>query len=124
MADDLRALIAEMPADADFRVVLGYVGKLLLDAQTDPGRAWRDYRLELEGLQGRAAALSPKLDEIALALAEGRFQEVLTLSDRAMGEFAAAGLTPEIGRMHVMRALAYVQMQAGDLQKNGLPPVL
>jgi hypothetical protein len=116
--DNLEALIRDMPAEADFRVVLGYVGNLLLDSRTDPRRAWQTYLRDLEGLDRCAALLSPKIEAIELALTDGRFQEVLALSDAARPEYTAAGLTPQISRMHLFRGLAYAQMRSGNMRDN------
>ncbi len=118
LSDELQAHISQMRAEVDFGVTLGYVGRLLLDSRTDPGGAWRSYRLELDHLDTRAQLLSPKLDEIERALAEGRYEEVLALSDTVRPQFAAAGLALQIGRMHAQRGLAYAQMQTGDPRHN------
>lgn len=118
LSDDLQVRTAELRNEVDFWIILGLVGELLLESRADPRRAWRDFRLQLEQLEVRATELSPRLDEIDRVLAEGRFEEVLVLTDAARPVFAATGAAFSIGRMHAQRGLAYAQLLTGNPRLN------
>ena len=69
-------------------------------------------------LERRGQELAPRLELIEQALTEARFEDVIQLTDEARPEFAAAGLSLAIGRMHAQRGLAYAQMRTGDPREN------
>ena len=118
LSDEVLDRLAEMRDGVDFGVILDLHHRLLIDSRTDPSSAWRQFRERGAELERQGQKLAPRLEVIEEALSEGRFEDVLELTDEARPEFAAAGLSLAIGRIHAQRGLAYVQLASGDAREN------
>jgi hypothetical protein len=118
LSDEMLDHVAEMRDGVDFGVILELHRQLLLGSREDSRSAWRRFQEEGAALERRGQQLAPQLEVIELALSDGRLGDVIALSDAARPDFAAAGLSLAIGRMHAQRGLAYAQMADGDPRDN------